>query len=156
MSFFVRVVSLPLWLLYTGRRAPLFVVSLLVMCLLQSCGVSPMKSEQTVNFTSNPKNCHLTVHDDKGVMVYSGKTPAMVSLRRKRGPYSPANYEIECSKPNWVSKGFTMSPRHEDDDLWVVSTITVLPALLRLATEPATKSQWTYPKQVEISLLPRY
>jgi hypothetical protein len=124
-----------------------------MMCLvLTGCGTNSFRSNQVVSFNTKPQGCEVFVYEPDRKLIYQGVTPCRISLPRQNGYYSPANYSIEFKKKGFFTKECPLISQMEDSDLWLISTVTVLPAFLRLVSQPAKKSLYCLPENVNVSM----
>ncbi len=126
--------------------------SILLSFLLSSCGTKPYRSSQVVFFDTKPQGCEVCVYGNNRELIFKGVTPCQSPLPRQMGAYSPANYSVDFKKKDYYSKEITLTSQMEDSDLWVISTITVVPAILRLISQPATRSLYCLPERVAVTL----
>ena len=98
-----------------------------------------------VAIDSYPSNAHVIIHDNDGRQVASLNTPGVVSLKRNRRYFLPAQYTATIEAPGYapaeVPIRSTMNP-------WVVGNI-VIGGIPGLIVDNATGAVWK-PKQSEI------
>jgi hypothetical protein len=77
------------------------IVGLLGAFLLAGCASIVSKSNWPVNLTSTPSDCQVTVKDEKGVVVFRGTTPTIITLSASSGFFSGANYQVTFEKEGY-------------------------------------------------------
>jgi hypothetical protein len=105
-----------------------------------------------VSLASKPTGAKVTISDSSGTIVFTGSTPCVANLKRKKGNYSPATYTANFALKGWYSKEIQISSNMKDGDLWIVSSVTVLPLLSRLLFEPVANNTFVLPETVNVNL----
>lgn len=69
--------------------------------LSTSCATVISSSSYSVTFLSDPKHATIIVADKKGEVIYTGKTPATVSLKSSSGYFKSASYTYTMEKDGY-------------------------------------------------------
>jgi len=129
------------------------VLSVFTCSMLVGCASIVSGRSANVAIDSYPSNAHVTIHDKQGRTVASLMTPGVVSLKRNRKYFLPAQYTATIEAPGYapaeVSIRSTVNP-------WVLGNI-VIGGVPGLIVDNATGAAWR-PKQSEIhsQLAPMY
>ena len=135
------------------RRVKGFVC--LALCVaLGTAGCSSIigKSEYPVTINSQPDHADITITDEKGNSVYSGKTPTTVTLRTKAGYFRGKNYTVTFQKEGYAEH---VAEIRRGVSGWYIFGNLVFGGLIGwLIVDPATGAMWTLQKDVSVDLAP--
>lgn len=107
--------------------------------LLSGCASIVTKTSYPVRISSTPSNAKISVTDKNGIEVFSGHTPAIVSLSASSGFFSKATYMVEFTKAN----GQTESAQIVSTlDGWYFGNILIGGIIGMLIIDPATGAMW--------------
>lgn len=81
----------------------------IVLCFIFifSCGCATIVGDksQLISLNSNPNNANITIVDEKGMNVFSGKTPTTVTLNKSDGSYwGGKTYTVTISKEGYANQ----------------------------------------------------
>ena len=124
-------------------------MSLLIPSLLllsTGCASVFSKSRYPVQITSHPSAANFTITNSKGRTVYSGRTPAAVSLRSSEGFFRAAHYSLKFSKIGYEDQIYSI---RSTMDGWYVGNIFwgLLSPLGFLIIDPATGAMFRLDEQ---------
>lgn len=119
--------------------------------LLTSCASIFTKTKYPVNFTSDPTEALVKIKDGNGVSLFSGKTPATVTLSSGKGFFSKATYIIEFSKEGYET---TVVPLTATVEGWYFGNLLLGGVLGMLIIDPATGAMWKLDENVNVNLSP--
>jgi hypothetical protein len=131
----------------------------LVVCLSGSVALFGCASivgkggPQNLSLRSAPDQADFEVYDETGAKVTTGKTPAVVSLEKKKGYFSGKKYTIKMAKANCVPKSQVVDT---EVNLWYVGGNLIFGGLIGyLVVDPATGAMWSLDtKEVNMTLDP--
>ena len=115
----------------------LFLVA--VFIFLTGCATIVSKNIYPVSINSTPSGAKVTIFDHKGVDVFAGETPAIVSLNAGAGFFKKADYSAVVEIEGYTSQ--TGQIRF-DLDGWYFGNILIGGLLGMLIIDPATGAMW--------------
>ena len=108
------------------------------------------KSQYPVTISSQPDHADITVTDEKGNIVYSGKTPTTVTLRTKAGYFKGKNYKVTFQKEGYAEH---VAEIRRGVSGWYIFGNFFFGGLIGwLIVDPATGAMWTLQKEVSVDL----
>ena len=118
---------------------------------LAGCGSIIKGSTHEIAFTSTPTQANISIVDEDGSSVYSGKTPATVSLEKKRGYFSGKTYHVKVEKPGYKPFETTLNTKVS---AWYVAGNIAFGGLIGwLIIDPLTGGMWTIsPEEVDATM----
>jgi len=70
-----------------------------VVLLITACATIVGDKTHLMDITSNPSEADITITDEKGLVVFTGKTPTIVTLQKSDGSYwGKKSYMVKISK----------------------------------------------------------
>jgi len=114
-------------------------VALIVVALLSGCASVASKSRYDVTITSSPDQANITITDNQGLDIYSGKTPATVDLSSGGGFFSGAKYTVKFHKDGYQDTTMSLNA---DIDGWYFGNILIGGVLGLLIIDPVTGAMW--------------
>lgn len=129
-------------------------VCLALCVVLGSAGCASIvgKSQYPVAISSHPDQAEITITDEKGDAVYSGKTPTTVTLRTKAGYFKGKNYTVTFHKEGYAEH---VAEIRRGVSGWYIFGNLVFGGLIGyLIVDPATGAMWTLQKEVSVDLAP--
>ena len=127
----------------------------LALCVaLATTGCSSIlgKSQYPVTISSQPDQADITITDERGDAVYSGKTPTTVTLRTKAGYFRGKNYTVTFQKEGYAEH---VAEIRRGVSGWYIFGNLVFGGLIGwLIVDPATGAMWTLQKEVKADLAP--
>lgn len=124
---------------------------LALSCLLTSCASIVSKSSYSVTFDSAPTGADITVRDEKGQIVHSGRAPTAVTLDASDGYFSRGRYEVEATLPGYNPASTQVSAKL---DGWYWGNILFGGLIGMLIVDPLTGAMWRLPERHVIQLRP--
>lgn len=124
---------------------------LALTCLLTSCASILSESKYSVTFDSNPTGADLTIRDEKGQIVHSGRAPTAVTLDASAGFFSRGRYDVEATLPGYDPASSRLSGKL---DGWYWGNILFGGLIGMLIVDPATGAMWKLPERHVIQLRP--
>ncbi len=110
-----------------------------IVLLSYSCATIVSKSRYPLMVNSTPSDARITVTNNKGVVVYTGVTPATVSLKAGGGFFTPGKYQINFEKAGYDSKTVQVNMTF---DGWYIGNLLFGGFLGLLIVDPATGAMW--------------
>lgn len=103
-----------------------------------------------VNINSRPGGAEITITDEAGNHVYSGKTPTTVKLKTKRGYFKGKDYTVTFKKSGYDSHSAVISRK---TDGWYIYGNLLFGGLVGwLIIDPVTGAMWKLEKDVSVTL----
>jgi len=93
---------------FQSFTAALFLFSFL---LSTSCATIFGKTSYPLRIDSSPSQARVTVTDKKGKQIYSGVTPATLTVKPAAGYFSAASYQINLSKEGFEPVMVTLNAK---------------------------------------------
>lgn len=112
---------------------------LFIILLSYSCATIVSKSNYPLMVNSTPTDARVTITNNKGVAVYTGITPAAVSLKSGGGFFTPGKYQILFEKAGYDPKTVEVKMTF---DGWYVGNLLFGGFLGLLIVDPATGAMW--------------
>lgn len=131
---------------YRGKISWLVAAALLTTA---GCASIVSKSNWPVNVTSSPSECKVTLKDKRGMEIFKGTTPTVVTLPSSSGFFSGADYSLVFEKegfePVTVSLSSELNP-------WYIGNIVFGGLIGFLVVDPATGAMFKLPEQIHGTL----
>lgn len=121
----------------------------LVALLLAGCASIVSKSNYPVAINTNPSGARITITKSNGEEVYSGTTPATVTLSAKKGFFSGENYTVRASLAGHAD-ATTLVGRSIDG--WFFGNLLFGGVIGLLIVDPATGAMWKLDRTLTMSL----
>jgi len=116
--------------------------TLLIACslptLLTGCASYMCGTKQTVPITSYPKGAAVTVYNDYNDVLFEGKTPCNVELRRSVGDGSPAQYKLVFRHEGYAPEEVILAGR-----LNRAYSVNVANGGIGMVVDSMTGAKWT-------------
>jgi hypothetical protein len=126
-------------------------ILLILASLLSSCASIVSKSNYDVSVTSSPSEAKFSITKSDGVVVHSGRTPAIVSLASGNGYFSKAHYVFKFEKNGYETKTHTLSPSI-NGWYWGNILFGVGGLIGLLIVDPITGAMYKLPGNTNVSL----
>lgn len=130
------------------KKGIYFIIVVFVFSLV-GCASIVSDSKYPVNISSSPKGAKLSVEDDSGRTIFTGRTPANVTLNASEGFFQAAEYTIICEKEGSYSRTTTLN---SGLDGWYVGNILFGGLIGWLIVDPATGAMWKLDDNVHVNL----
>jgi len=124
-----------------------------VLLTATGCASIVSKSSYPVVINSNPGQAEITITDETGKTIYSGKTPTTVTLDTKSGYFKGKDYTVTFKKDGYAKH--TAEIKRGVDGWYVAGNIVFGGLIGWLIVDPATGAMWTLPKEMETTLSPQ-
>jgi len=115
------------------------IIIFLAILILSSCASIVTRSSYSVTINSTPSNALVTITDIRGMTVFSGNTPAVVSLSASAGFFQRAEYQIRFSNPGYDDRIISI---RASIDGWYWGNILLGGFIGMLIIDPATGAMW--------------
>ena len=115
------------------------IIIFLAILILSSCASIVTRSSYSVTINSTPSNALVTITDIRGMTVFSGNTPAVVSLSASAGFFQRAEYQIRFSSPGYDDRIISI---RASIDGWYWGNILLGGFIGMLIIDPATGAMW--------------
>ncbi len=121
------------------------------LVLLAGCGSIIKCSSHEIAFTSTPTQANINIVDEDGSQVFNGKTPATVTLNKKRGYFSGKTYYVTVDKPGYKTFETTLNTQVS---AWYIGGNILFGGLIGwLIVDPLTGGMWTIsPEEVDATM----
>jgi len=130
-------------------RVLLGLVTLSVGSMSTGCASLISGSSQVVSLSSSPPGATVDVVSKKGKVIYSGTTPAMVSLKRGRGYFAGADLKLRVSKDGYDPREL---PIKNSLNPWYLGNIVFGGLIGLLVVDPLTGAMFALPDSVHADL----
>jgi hypothetical protein len=131
---------------------PILVAALAATCVSAAGCASIIKGgAQEIPVSSSPSEATITVRNAAGDVVYSGVTPATVTLKKKSAYFAGHNYAVTIEKAGYAPQTVNLE---RGVAAWYVGGNLGFGGLLGwLVVDPLTGAMWTYrPKDISAAL----
>jgi len=120
------------------------------LCLICMAGCASIVSDSTypVTISSTPKDAQLTIKNDQRT-IYSGTTPATVTLDASEGFFQSAEYTAKIDKQGYGTYRKTINAGL---DGWYIGNIAFGGLIGWLIVDPATGAMWKLDSNVNANL----
>jgi hypothetical protein len=112
-----------------------------------SCASIVSKTSYPVTVDSSPREADVTITNRRGEQVYSGKTPALVTLKSGAGFFTKATYAIKISKEGFTSKTVELRATLNG---WYIGNLVFGGVIGFLIVDPATGAMYKL-KQLNVN-----
>lgn len=121
----------------------------LTAIIILGCASIVSRSEYDVTITSNPSDSYITITDRDGFDIFSGTTPAYVTLPADAGYFVGATYTVKFEKAGFQTQ--TLLLRNKIDG-WYFGNILLGGIVGMLIIDPLTGAMWKLPPNLHASL----
>lgn len=104
-----------------------------------------------VNFRSEPPGATVTVTDEKGVTVFEGQTPTVVTLKTGKAYFRTKNYTVRFAMPGYQPMETTVKSRVSG---WYFGNLIFGGLIGIVIVDPLTGALYTLPPESSIALVP--
>lgn len=122
---------------------------LLSSVVLSGCASIASKSSYDLVINSNPGGADFTVTNRAGKKVFTGNTPASVTLKAGAGYFKNETYTIELNKPGFSQRTYRVTSKL---DGWYWGNLFIGGLLGMLVVDPITGAMYKLPEAIDISL----
>jgi DNA-binding beta-propeller fold protein YncE len=113
------------------------------------CASIVSKSEWPVNVKSEPAGAQITIKDENGVAVFSGKTPTIVTLPTKRGYFKSKTYTIDFKKAGYTQQTLVLPASMNP---WYIGNVVFGGLIGWVIVDPLTGAMWKLPAETNVQL----
>lgn len=125
---------------------------LLASGLLSGCASIVGSTSETVAFNTNVEAAEAEIRNKNNVVVYSGRLPMTLSLKKKAGFFSGEKYRILVRKPGYVSQYQSLDTGLSG---WYFGNLLFGGLIGLLIVDPATGAMWTFDSDSVFINLPK-
>ncbi len=112
----------------------------LVICFfLSACASIVSKTEYPVTITSNPEQAKITIYNEDGLKMYTGRTPTTISLKAGKSYFDGLDYTVNFQKEGYESQTIVISSKL---DGWYIGNILFGGLIGLLIVDPLTGAMW--------------
>ena len=116
---------------------------------LESCASIVSGYEYNISINSAPSEVNFKIIDKSGAEIYSGKTPASVSLNSGDGYFLKAQYSFRFEKSGYEAKNYELNSTLNG---WYLANIPFLNIIGLLIVDPLTGAMYRLPENIDVSL----
>lgn len=120
-------------------------VCILASGILASCASIVSKSQWPVNITSTPEGCVVKVFDKKGMQIFKGTTPTVITLKSSDGFFSGADYTVVFEKEGYEPLKMNL---FSELNPWYIGNIAIGGLIGFLIVDPATGAMFRLPEHL--------
>lgn len=120
-----------------------------ISILVSGCASIVSSSNYDVTISSDPSGANFTVTNRSGKSIFTGATPASVTLGASSGYFKNETYTIKLDMPGYQQKVYTLSSTL---DGWYWGNLFVGGLIGMLAVDPATGAMYKLPANVMVKL----
>lgn len=133
------------------RRLVQLGAAVLGIAVLSGCASIIKGSSQDISIRSTPTDASVRVVDEGGDQIFSGRTPASVTLTKKKGYFSGKTYTVTIEQAGYDPVEVAVKPRASG---WYVGGNIVFGGLIGwFIVDPLTGAMWTYePEAIDQTL----
>lgn len=124
----------------------------LVPTMLVGCASIVSKSKYPVLVSSEPVGANIIIKNSRGETVFTGETPASVTLKAGAGYFKGENYTVLFKKQGFVDN--TANIKRGLDSWYVFGNLMFGSTIGWLIVDPLTGAMWTL-KDLNVSLVPQ-
>lgn len=107
-------------------------------------------AERSVSIRTNPSDARVSVYNKQGTLIAAQQSPALISLKRSAGYFSPASYRIVVEKDGYASNDFEIKSTING---WYLGNIIFGGVIGILIVDPLTGAMWTLtPNETDLQL----
>lgn len=130
-------------------------VVLLCSLLIGTSGCASIlgKTQYPVRVTSQPDQADITIVDETGAIVFSGKTPTTVTLKTKAGYFKGKDYTVTFTKSGYAKH--TAEIRRGTSKWYIFGNLVFGGLVGWLIVDPATGAMWTLQENIDANLEPQ-
>ncbi|MCI0534488.1 MAG: hypothetical protein L0Z50_04605 [Verrucomicrobiales bacterium] len=132
-------------------HAPLTIALALLLPWATACSTIITGGRKEVNFRSDPPGAHVSITDEKGVTLYEGTTPTVVTLRTGKPYFVGRTYQVQLAKDGFESKTVTLKSTMSG---WYFGNFIFGGLVGLLIVDPLTGAMYTLPKEQAVTLVP--
>ena len=125
-------------------------IAIIVLISFTGCASIVGQSSFPVTINSNPSGASVTVRDESGADVFSGATPATVSLTAGESYFHAKIYDLIFSRPGYAEQHAQL--RAEIDGWYFANFILPGGLLGLLVIDPITGKMWKLPLHKVVTL----
>ena len=115
---------------------------LIVMFFVTGCATIVGKDLFTVPFQSNPDGASVTVKDEKGMVLYTGTTPTMFTLKAGESYFHAKSYIVTFSKAGYTDQTITVKAEMSG---WYWGNLLFGGLVGLLIVDPISGKMWKLP-----------
>jgi hypothetical protein len=117
-------------------------IMVLVCFVFSGCASIVGKDVFPVSFQSNPDGANITVKDEHGMVLFSGKTPTMFTLSAGKSYFHAKSYIVSFSKSGYADQTVTLKSTISG---WYFGNILFGGLIGMLIVDPITGKMWKLP-----------
>ena len=126
-----------------SRMSKIVSVFLVASFILSGCASIVGKDSFPVSFQSNPEGANITIKDEKGRTMFSGRTPTMVTLSAGESYFHAKSYTVTFSKDGYDQQQITVKSTISG---WYFGNIVFGGLIGLLIVDPITGKMWKLPE----------
>jgi len=131
------------------NRKCVFPILLILIILAAGCASIVSKSIYPVSIYSHPDSANITIEDEKGKIMYRGKTPTTISLSAGEAYFHGKKYTVNFSKEGYGEQNATIQ---SGLDGWYIGNILFGGLIGFLIVDPLTGAMFKLPNEVTVTL----
>ena len=112
--------------------------------LLTGCASIVSSGNEIVTISTNVPESQLNIRNSQNLLIYTGSTPTMLSLKKKKGFFSGETYHIHAQKQGYADTYTILDTRIS---WWYLGNIVFGGLIGFLFVDPATGAMWTFEEE---------
>ena len=134
------------------KLCTVFFICFFILAVI-GCASIVSKSSYPVTINSTPDQADITIVDETGRIIHSGKTPSTVTLDTKAGFFSGKNYTVKFKKKGYNEHSANI--KRGVDGWYIVGNLLFGGLIGWLIVDPATGAMWTLQSELHATLTPK-
>ncbi len=118
--------------------------------VVQGCASIVSKSKYPVTITSAPETSNIRVSNRNGDTVFSGTTPATVTLKAGAGYFKGESYLVHFEKEGFETQTLTIK---QGLDFWYIFNFLIGGSIGYLIVDPLTGAMYKLPPSIDAILV---
>lgn len=116
------------------------IVSIALTTLASCASIMGKSTPEPLNVRSTPDQASVIITDESGAKIFEGKTPASLSLEKKKGYFSGKKYDVKILKEGYDEQIVTVDTKVGG---WYIANLMFGGVIGLLIVDPTTGAMWT-------------
>lgn len=119
------------------------------MVFMSGCASLVSKSQYPIHINSNPEGAEIKIYKKNGKLIFSGKTPTIVTLKAEDGFFRGADYRVHYKKAGYQD---AVGEIRSSVDGWYFTNFLFSSVVGLLIVDPLTGAMWKLDDEISIEL----